>query len=190
MQQTYLEDQQLIGNIRKGDEKSIVQVYQLYKEEFVHWAQVNHQINEAAALEAFQDAVVCLYQNIVKGKLERSGSLLKTCLYAIGKSILRKQLQQSVVLDRDDLRILEDLKAEPLDNFASNERQRFVAKIMGTIEEPCYTIFRLFYFNNFSVEAVAQAMDNKHEDAVKTQKLRCLTTLKSRVRSRFSGEYL
>lgn len=188
MQQIYSEDQQLIESIRKGDEKSIVRVYQLHKEGFVHWAQVNYRIGESDALDAFQDAVVCLYKNIVKGKLESLTSSLKTYLYAIGKNIVRKKLQQSVVLDKDDLWILENLKAEPVDDFANNERQRFVAKLMSTIGEPCQTILRLFYFNNFSMDAIAQAMNYKNENVVKTQKLRCLTTLKNMVRGKFSGE--
>lgn len=188
MQQIYPEDQQFIESIRQGNEKSIVRVYQLHKEGFVHWAQKNYRIDEAAALDAFQDAVVCLYKNIVRGKLEHLTSSLKTYLYAIGKNIVRKKLHQSVVLSQEDLWILENLQAEPVDDFAHNERQRFVARLMGTIGEPCQTILQLFYFKNFSMEAIAQTMNYKNENVVKTQKLRCLTTLKNMVRGKFSSE--
>ncbi len=188
VEQTYLEDQQLIESIRKGDEKSVVQLYQLHKEGFVHWAQVHYQVEEDVALDAFQDAVVCLYKNIVTGKLESLTSSLKTYLYAIGKNIVRKKLQQPVMMDNDDLWMLENLRAEPVDAFASNDRQRFVARLMTTIGEPCQTILRLFYFNNFSMESIAQTMNYKNENVVKTQKLRCLTTLKDMVRGKFSGE--
>lgn len=188
MQQVYIEDQQLIEKIKKGDEKSVVQLYQLYKSGFIHWAQTNYKIDEPSAADAFQDAVVCLYNNIVKGKLEHLTSSLKTYLYAIGKNIVRKKLQQPIALDKDDLWIVENLRAEPVDNFAVNDRQQFVAKLMHTIGEPCKTILRLFYFKGFTMQAIAEEMNYKNENVVKTQKLRCLTTLKNMVKDKFSGD--
>lgn len=188
MQQAYIEDQQLIEQIKKGDEKSVVRVYQLHKNGFIHWAQVNYKIDDASAADAFQDAVVCLYNNIIKGRLENLTSSLKTYLYAIGKNIVRKKLQQPIALDKDDLWIIENLKAEPVDHFAASERQQFVARLMDTIGEPCKTILRLFYFKGFTMEAIAKALDYKNENVAKTQKLRCLTHLKSMVKNKFSGD--
>lgn len=188
MQQTYIEDQQLIEQIKKGDEKSVVRVYQLHKSGFIHWAQVNYKIDDASAADAFQDAVVCLYSNIIKGRLENLTSSLKTYLYAIGKNIVRKKLQQPIALDKDDLWIIENLKAEPIDHFAASERQQFVARLMDTIGEPCKTILRLFYFKGFTMEAIAKVLDYKNENVAKTQKLRCLTHLKGMVKNRFSGD--
>ncbi len=187
MQQVYTEDQQLIEQIRKGNEKSVVQVYQSFKGGFIHWAQLNYNIDEPSATDAFQDAVVCLYNNIIKGRLENLTSSLKTYLYAIGKNIIRKKLHQPVMLDKDDLWIVEHLKAEPIDSFAANERQQLVARLMETIGEPCKSILRLFYFKGFTMEAIAKEMDYKNENVAKTQKLRCITSLKKMVRDKFSG---
>lgn len=187
MQQAYIEDQQLVEKIKKGDEKSVVQIYQLHKNGFVHWAQTHYKIDGSSAADAFQDAVVCLYSNIIKGKLEHLTSSLKTYLYAIGKNIVRKKLQQPITLDKDDLWIVENLTAEPIDHFAANDRQRFVAKLMDSIGEPCKSILRLFYFKGFTMEAIAKEMSYKNENVVKTQKLRCLTNLKNMVRNKFNG---
>lgn len=188
VQQTYTEDQQLIDKIRRGDEKSIVQVYQLHKSGFIHWVQVNYKVDAVSAADAFQEAVVCLYNNIAKGRLEVLTSSLKTYLYAIGKNIIRKKLQQSIVLDKEDLWIVESLKVEPVDSFAVNDRQQFVARLMETIGEPCKTILRLFYFKGFTMEVIARTLDYKNENVAKTQKLRCLTILKKMVKDRFSGD--
>ncbi len=40
------------------------------------------------------------------------------------------------------------------------------------------------------MEAIAQAMNYKNENVVKTQKLRCLTTLKSLVRERYNEDFM
>ena len=190
MEQTYTEDQQLIAKIKEGDEASVVEVYKRYRPDFIQWAHNSYKLEESEAADVFQDAVVCLYQNIVKGKLENLTSALKTYLFAIGKNIIRKKFQQQVTLDTEDLWVVENLQAEPIDHFASSDRQRLVARLMETIGEPCKSILRLYYFKNFSMEAIARALNYKNENVVKTQKLRCLTTLKTMVKERFNRDDL
>ena len=190
MEQTYTEDQQLIAKIKEGDEASLVEIYKRYRPPFIQWAQGSYKVDEDMAADVFQDAVVCLYRNVVRGKLESLTSSLKTYLFAIGKNILRKKAQTQVALDSDDLWIVENLQAEPVDHFAENDRQRFVARLMNTLGEPCKSILRYYYFKGFSMEAIAREMDYKNENVVKTQKLRCLTSLKSLVRDRYQSEDL
>ncbi len=190
MEQTYTEDQQLVAKIKEGDEASLVEIYKRYRPPFIQWAQGSYKVDENTAADVFQDAVVCLYRNVVRGKLENLTSSLKTYLFAIGKNILRKKAQAQVAMDTDDLWVVENLQAEPIDHFAENDRQRFVARLMNTIGEPCKSILRYYYFKGFSMEAIAREMNYKNENVVKTQKLRCLTTLKSLVRDRYQSEDL
>lgn len=188
MQETYTEDQQLINNIRQGDEDSIVAVYQAHRDGFIQWSQSAYQVDEPTAADAFQDAVICLHNNIIRGKLETLSSSLKTYLYAIGKNIIRKKLQKEAVFEGDEKLVLETLYAEPLDAFAENDRQRFVASLMENIGDPCKTILRLFYFKRFSMKAIAETLNYKNENVAKTQKLRCLTTLKKMVTDQYSAD--
>ena len=191
LEQTDTEDQALIAKLKEGDEASVVEVYKRYRPAFVQWAQDSYQVDEATGADVFQDAVVCLYRNVVKGKLKNPTSSLKTYLFAIAKNVLDKKLQTQVTLDHDDLWIVENLQAEPVDCVAANDRQRFVAKLMDSIGEPCKSILRYSYFKEFSMEAIAQTMNYKDENVVKTQKLRCLTTLKTWLRERYnSGDFI
>lgn len=188
MEQTYTEDQALIQQIKSGDEASLIKIYKEHRPAFLQWAQHSYRIDEEKAADAFQDAVVCLYRNIVRGKLETLTSSLKTYLFAIGKNVVRKKLQQPVALETDELWMVENLQAEPIDEFATNDRQRLVARLMNTIGEPCKSILELFYFRGFSMEAIAERLQYKNENVVKTQKLRCLTNLKNMVRERYQSE--
>lgn len=188
MQETYTEDQQTINNIRQGDEESIVSVYQAHREGFIQWAKTTYQVNEDVAADTFQDAVICLHNNIVRGKLETLSSSLKTYLYAIGKNIVRKKLKKEALFEGEESMVLENLYAEPVDSFIDNDRQRFVASLMNKIGEPCQTILRLFYFKRFSMKAIADTLNYKNENVAKTQKLRCLTTLKKMVTDQYSAD--
>ncbi|WKN30000.1 sigma-70 family RNA polymerase sigma factor [Porifericola rhodea] len=193
MQETNTEDQQLITQIKLGDEESIVAVYQSHRSGFIQWAQATYKTDEPTAADAFQDAVICLHHNIVQGKLETLSCSLKTYLFAIGKNILRKKIQKDAIMDshifdHEESVAIENLYAEPLDSFASNDRQRFVATLMEKIGEPCKTILKLFYFKGFSMSAIAKTLEYKNENVAKTQKLRCLTTLKHMLRNQYSGD--
>lgn len=188
MQETNTEDQQVIEKIRQGDEESIVAVYQAHREGFIQWAQSAYQIDEPSAADAFQDAVICLHSNIIREKLVTLSSSLKTYLYAIGKNIVRKKLQKEAVFEGDESLVLESLYAEPLDTFVDNDRQRFVASLMNSIGDPCKTILRLFYFKRFSMKAIADTLNYKNENVAKTQKLRCLTTLKKMVTDQYNAD--
>ena len=188
MQETHTQDQQLIDQIKAGDEDSIVAVYQAHRSGFIQWAQATYQTDELTAADAFQDAIICLHHNIMKGKLESLTGSLKTSLYAMGKHILCKKLPKEAVVDNDESWMIENLYAEPLDQFALNDRQRFVAGLMEKIGEPCKTILRLFYFKGFDMHAIAERMNYKDENVAKTQKLRCLTTLKHMLRNQYSGD--
>nr|WKN37673.1 RNA polymerase sigma factor [Tunicatimonas sp. TK19036] len=190
MEQTYTEDQILIQRIKSGDEASLVEIYKQHRPAFLQWAQHSYRVDEEKAADAFQDAVVCLYRNIVQGKLETLTSSLKTYLFAIGKNVIRKKFQQPVALETDELWMVENLHAEPIDQFATNERQQLVARLMETIGEPCKSILEMFYFRGFSMEAIAERLKYKNENVVKTQKLRCLTSLKNMVRERYQSEDL
>lgn len=188
MEQTYTEDQTLIQRIKDGDETSLVKIYKEYRPAFQQWAQHSYRIDEEQSADAFQDAVVCLYRNIVQGKLESLTSSLKTYLFAIGKNVVRKKLQQPVTLESSELGLVENLYTDPVDQFATNDRQQLVARLMETIGEPCKSILELFYFRGFSMEAIATRLQYKNENVVKTQKLRCLTSLKNMVRERYQNE--
>lgn len=186
---TYSEDQQLLEKIKDGDDKGILELYRLYRNSFIQWAQQNYKIDEESATDAFQDAMVSLHNNVVKGKLFELTSSLKTYLYAIGKNIIRKKFSKmNVSSEQGDDEIADTLTIEITDSIALNERQQLVSSLLNSIGEPCRTILRLFYFKGFSMDSIAQRMEYKNENVAKTQKLRCISTLKKMVRDRYNSE--
>ena len=186
---TYSEDQQLLKKIREGNDKGILELYRHHRDSFIHWAQQNYKIDEATAADVFQDTMVALHNNVAKGKLFELSSSLKTYLYAIGKNIICMKLNKmEVVTDPEEGQIADTLTIEIVDNIALNERQQLVSALLNTIGEPCRTILRLFYFKGFSMEAIARQLEFNNENVAKTQKLRCITTLKKMLRDRYNSQ--
>ncbi len=186
---TYSEDQQLLEKIKEGNDKGILELYRLYRNNFIHWAQQNYKIDEETAADVFQDTMVALHNDVAKSKLFELGSSLETHLYDIGKNIISKKFNKTeVITDSGEGQIADALLNEIVANIALNERQQLVSALLNTIGEPCRTILRLFYFKGFSMEAIARQLEYNNENVAKTQKLRCITTLKKMLRDRYNSQ--
>lgn len=66
----------------------------------------------------------------------------------------------------------------------NGERQAIMMKVLEKFAEPCKSIVRLFYFNAYSMNEIADELKYKNEDVVKSQKTRCMKELKRLVKER------
>ncbi len=188
MQESYFEDQQVLSRMKESDSKAVLELYRLHREEFIHWAQHNYKIEEDNAIDIFQDTLVALHNNVIKGKLTALNTSLKTCLHAIGKSIIEKKISQTSTAPAGQKEELSTpLETEVIDQITVNDRQRVVASLLETIGEPCKTLLKLSYFKDLSIEAIVTAMAYQDENEAKKQKLRCVSTLKQMLKDRYNN---
>lgn len=185
-----MEDHQIITSLREGDEDCIVQLYQLYRQDFVQEMQENFGVDALVAADAWQDAVICFHYSLVRGRLDEAVSPLKTYLFAIAKQILCKKHQVQIHFGQHEPILPEKQLAEPLETFAANNRQKFVAGLMHKVDMTSQSILKLFYFQRLEAPAVAQRLKYAGENEAKTQKLRCLTILKNMVKDQYNDEIL
>lgn len=176
-------DQKIVEDIRKGGDEGLIEIYKLYRSEFFTWSQKQFNLDETASADLFQDTIINLRKNIVRGKLTHLSSSLKTYVFAIGKNLALSHLRRDskTVLNDDllKLQLSEDYITDaPLKN---QEKKNYISQILKGLGEPCYSILQMYYYKNFSMESIAIHLDYKNENVVKSQKLRCIKTLKERV---------
>ena len=53
-----------------------------------------------------------------------------------------------------------------------------MARLLNKLGEPCQQLLTLFYFNNYTMESIAETMGYKNDKVAKSQKVRCLKELK------------
>ena len=63
-------DNDIIKQIKLGKEKPLVDIYMLYRDEFIIWSMQNNAINEEQAKDVFQDAIIDFQENILTGQLK------------------------------------------------------------------------------------------------------------------------
>ncbi len=176
----------IIAKIKAGDEEEIVSLYTSYRNDFIHWAGFKFQLSREEALDIFQDTLVSFYDSIKQGKLTEIHYSIKTYLYAIAKHMIYNKLKYDKKFkpDQDDFETFSSVEStdEPL---ILTERKKIMVALLAQMREPCATLLRLFYFDAFSMEAIASKLHYKNTDVVKTQKLRCIKELKRKVESYF-----
>jgi len=176
----------IIASIREGGEEEVVALYQKYKQDFVSWAGFKFQLDRDAALDIFQEAVISFYDDIKQEKLTYLKHTVKTYLFAIAKNKIFNTLRYQKKFEADEPDFDEFSSVSIVDEpLMLTERKKVMIEELSNLGEPCHTILKLFYFDAFSMEAIAQTMDYKNADVVKSQKLRCLHELRQRIMKQF-----
>lgn len=170
----------IIAAIKAGDEGVLDDIYREYRPAFVKWAVQLTGGREEDALDIFQEAIILLYENILQGRLTELSSSLKTYLFAIGKNRMLNQVKrESRKVGEIDV-VAQRLQADglPHDDLLENESVRQVAALVAGLGAPCDQLLKLFYYQRFSMEAIAENLGYSGPDVAKAQKNRCMKKLK------------
>ncbi len=165
----------------KNDNKSVLKsVYLEHKSAFIGFAKT-YNINNEDALDLYQDAIIALRENALKGHLDDLKSELKTYLFSIGKYMIYKRLKEKKKLHLIDsikeTNEFNDLKITDIDyNFNTRQRQLQIAfKSLGA---QCQVLLNLFYMRGFTLDEIVVELNYNTKDVAKSQKSRCLRSLK------------
>lgn len=176
----------IIQSIREGDDRQVNTLYRSYRSEFHDWALKNFTASAEQVADAFQEAVVIFYLNVKKGKITTLDSTVKTYLFAVGRNVLSNKIRKenkTIYVDPDTGGV-DSLAAERMtDPFEINDRQRMIAGALRKLGDKCHRLLKLFYYEGNSMEAIAIKMAFKNENVAKSQKLRCLRSLKEIIKT-------
>ncbi len=170
-------DQNVIARIRNGDEQPVTEIYRAYRNDFIYWAVRNYGITEEIARDVYQMAVVIFYENIRSGKLTHLQSSAKTYLFGIGKNKIMEELASQ----RKAQKLQENFRYEPLPADSPEDKEelfKILEVALNELGEPCRTVLDMYYYKNYGIDQIAEALNYKGNDSAKTQKYKCLTRLK------------
>jgi len=172
-----------IAAVRNGDVSLVDKLYLLHREEFIQWGLKNYQVQREVLIDVYQNAIIALYENIIDRKVEKLKSNLKTYLFGIAKNLLYQQFRKSKTENQHTERLSEHWQHQAEANEDETVYlQKRAKEEMYQMPEPCRSILEHFYFHNYSLEVIAEKMNYRSKDVVKTQKSRCVQTLKEKLR--------
>ncbi len=74
-----------------------------------------------------------------------------------------------------------NFRHEPLPGDTAEEKEelfKILEVAMHELGEPCRTVLDMYYYKNYGIDQIAEALNYKGNDSAKTQKYKCLTRLK------------
>ncbi|QTD36560.1 sigma-70 family RNA polymerase sigma factor [Polaribacter batillariae] len=174
----------ILEELKKGNNMVLEKVYLDYKKPFFNYAK-KFTLSEEDILDIYQDAILAFIENIKTGKLVRLNSSIKTYLFSIGKYVIYNKIKKE-----NTLQIVNSFKESDLKTAKEHEvlflqeltdEQQLLKKSFGLLGKKCQQILTLFYFRGFNLEEITAHLGYNHKNVVKSQKSRCLKSLKDKM---------
>lgn len=174
-------DNYLLARLQNGDKDALAELYSLYRQSFIHFASKYYH-DQSIIFDVYQDAVIALYEKAIQGKLELRTCNLKTYLFSIGKFMLltkSKKDSRTEFLDEEQS-VVDQYGTEELIDFyeEADPTTKLLEKSISMLGEKCQELLRLFYYEEKNIQEIRDIMGYNHSDVVKSQKSRCLKSLK------------
>lgn len=178
-------EKELIAALKQDNAQALKKVYLEYRSPFRSFA-MKYRLQRADILDIYQDAIIALRYNAMMGKLDDLDSSLKTYLFSIGKYMIYQKLKEH--RKRSLVREAVEAPSPELPPYlnlygAPTEEQRRLQTAFARLGPQCRELLRLFYFRGFSLGEIADAMKYRSKDVVKSQKSRCLRSLKTLIKN-------
>ena len=164
--------------------QAVAYLYKQYRDEFFTFAR-RYTTDDSSMVDAFQEAIIAFYEYCIKGKYDPERSSPKTMLFGIARyTLLNAKKKQGRIIGMEDLSDLR-LEDEIVDHFIDEElteKQLRIKEGLSILNENCRKIISLFYFFEYSIEAIVKEMGYQNGNVVRSHKSRCLKRLREHLK--------
>ncbi|MCX6350551.1 MAG: sigma-70 family RNA polymerase sigma factor [Bacteroidetes bacterium] len=176
-----LSDEAIIESIRSGNQKMLVL---LYKRNYpiIRGHILKNSGFEADVEDVLQETLVALWQKLSDKNFTLTAKL-DTFIFAIAKNHWLTNLHKK------RFTVLHDGSIEIKDTISVGVNEEMLSKLavyMKQLSEVCRNILHFYYFDDLSMEDIAQRMNFANADTVKTKKYQCKKKLEEMVKQHHS----
>ena len=171
-------EKELFERIQKGDEKALEFIYKKYYRMMTKLVITNSGTEEEAR-DVYQDALVVFWQKARSGNLVLT-SKMSTYIYSICQNLWRKELDRKKRLSNEEKDSSETMDLE------GPEREKIIASCMDQLGETCRKVLMYYYFDEMSMQEIADKLGFANTDTAKTKKYKCKQKLDELVKAQYS----
>ena len=165
-------------------DQTIESFYESFRLEYLK-ATAKYTLSIEERIDIYQDAIIVLYQAIKENKINDQDNL-KAYLFGTCRNMIRNHIK-ATIKDREEVSRMasEEHDSYYVDNHDVdlNPVQANLHQSLKLLSENCRKILTLFYYRQYSIEAIMHSMNYANENVTKSHKSRCLKTLKTIVKS-------
>ena len=175
-----MNEKELFERICKGDEKSLEFLYKKYYRMMTKLVITNSGTEEEAR-DIYQEALIVFWQKATSGNLVLT-SKISTYIYSVCQNLWRKELDRKKRLSNEEKDTPVSLDTE------TAERERIIAKCIDQLGDTCKKVLTYYYFDELSMQDIADKMGFANTDTAKTKKYKCKRKLDELVKAQYSEQ--
>lgn len=167
----------------KSKTSSITQVYESHKSGFIAFVRSYFsQLPMADIEEIYNDSFMVAHQDIQSGKLDNMTCTLQTYINQVGKFKIydyykKRKTPIDAFTDVDSPTVTN--KLDKIWDDSTSARKKAVYEFVENMDdERCKKIIFGYYFDNLSMQVIAEQMKMKNANVAKTTKNRCMKKIK------------
>ena len=173
----------ILDLIRKGDEEALVMLHESNRRPVLDYVSRNHGTEDDAG-DVLQEALVILWERVRSGRFEQKAKL-STFIYATARNLWFQRLRR---LGRETPRDLDpddhaDASISVLESLIESEEAEIVKRALMKIGEQCRKMLLLFYWEELSMEEIADHLGFANADTAKAKKYQCKKELERVLKS-------
>jgi RNA polymerase sigma factor (sigma-70 family) len=173
-----MDEKEIFERICKGDERALEFLYKKYYRMMTKMVITNSGTEEEAR-DIYQEALVVFWQKAVSGKLVLT-SKMSTFIYSICQNLWRKELDRKKRLSNEE-------KDQPVTiDTESEERNKIIARCIDQLGETCKKVLMYYYFEEMSMQEIADKLGFANTDTAKTKKYKCKQKLDELIKAQYS----
>src|SRR5918993_2228607 len=160
-----MNEKEIFERICGGDEKALEFLYKKYYRMMTKLVITNSGTEEEAR-DVYQDALIVFWQKATSGNLVLT-SKMSTYVYSICQNLWRKELDRKKRLSNEerDTAVTMDMD--------SAEKEKIIARCMDQLGDTCKKVLMYYYFEEMSMQEIAEKLGFANTDTAKTKKYKC-----------------
>ena len=175
-----MNEKEIFERICKGDEKSLEFLYKKYYRMMTKLVITNSGTEEEAR-DIYQEALIVFWQKATSGNLVLT-SKISTYIYSICQNLWRKELDRKKRLTNEE-------KDSPVAlDTETAERERIIAQCIDQLGDTCKKVLTYYYFDELSMQDIADKMGFANTDTAKTKKYKCKKKLDELVKAHYTEQ--
>jgi len=175
-----LDEVEIFDRIQKGDEKALEIVYKKYYRMMTKLV-ISNSGTEDEARDVYQDALVVFWQKARSGNLVLT-SKMSTYIYSICQNLWRKELDRKKRLSNEERDSPDSIDMD------KPEREKIIAHCMEQLGETCRKVLMYYYFDEMSMQEIADKLGFANTDTAKTKKYKCKQKLDELVKAQYTEQ--
>jgi RNA polymerase sigma factor (sigma-70 family) len=173
-----MNEKEIFERIRKGDEKALEFIYTKYYRMMTKMVLTNSGTEEEAR-DVYQEALVVFWQKARSGNLVMTAKI-STYIYSICQNLWRKELERKKRISHEEQDGSVSMDTE------SAEREKIIARCLEQLGETCRKVLMYYYFDEMSMQEIADKLGFANTDTAKTKKYKCKQKLDELIKAQYS----